>query len=98
MARKSLKEKFNQIRKIDFEELVEDHSRDMMGGQGRITSSQLLSISLIWILVGVVIVNLEIKAIAWISPLGWVVMLVGSISLMVAKGLAHAITHKFPPR
>ena len=88
MARKSLKEKFNQIRNIDLEELVEDHSRDMMDGQGRITSSQLLSISLIWILVGVVIVNLEIKAIAWISPLGWVVMLVGSISLMVAKGLA----------
>lgn len=88
MARKSLKEKFNQIRNIDLEELVEDHSRDMMGGQGRITSSQLLSISLIWILVGVVIVNLEIKAIAWISPLGWVVMLMGIISLIVAKGLA----------
>ena len=72
----------NPLKKLDMEQFIEDHSRDMMDGQEKMTAGQWLGVSLAWTLLGVLLVNLEIKIIPWISLLGWVLMVVGCINLV----------------
>lgn len=79
----------NLLKSLDMEKFIEDHSKDMMDGQEKMTPSQWLAISLIWVIAGVLLVNLEIKAVPWISPLGWVLMIVGCINLMGVLALLH---------
>ena len=72
----------NPLKKLDMEQFIEDHSRDMMDGQGKMTAGQWLAVSLAWTLLGVLLANLEIKMIPWIGLLGWVLMVVGCINLV----------------
>jgi hypothetical protein len=72
----------NLLKNVDMEQFIEDHSRDMMDGQEKMTAGQWLAVSLAWTLLGVLFVNLEIKIIPWISLLGWVLMVVGCINLV----------------
>ena len=61
----------NPLKKLDMEQFIEDHSRDMMDGQEKMTAGQWLAVSLAWTLLGVLLANLEIKMIPWIGLLGW---------------------------
>ena len=72
----------NPLKKLDMEQFIEDHSRDMMDGQEKMTAGQWLAVSLAWTLLGVLLANLEIKMIPWIGLLGWVLMVVGCINLV----------------
>lgn len=46
-----------------------------------VSAAEMLAISMVWALVGVILVNTEFTLLPWLIPLGWLGIVVGSLGI-----------------
>lgn len=77
----SNKEKWSEIPKKSLEDF--NQKMDFPPGQEFTVQNQMIS-GIVWVLMGLVLINLEIKAMPWVSILGWLLTSVGLVTMAAA--------------
>ena len=83
----------NRYRNVKFmdlpEQTMKNFNQDFAHLGEKLTGPRFMAIGMVWALVGVLIVNLEVKMLAWISPLGWFFIALGALSMGMAAVALH---------
>lgn len=64
-------------------EQLEDFNRQMDLPPGEFTEKDQMTSGILWVLMGLFLVNLEVKGVPWVAPLGWLITGTGLITMAV---------------
>lgn len=80
------------IREIP-EKCLKSFNKDFDFGEAA-TPGEAIVFGALWVAIGVILIEANLKAVPWTVPLGWIMMICGAITSVVGGAIISALKHK----